>query len=516
MRGLSIVVEDSAHILISSDWKVGVAFVAASEGSRQALGQNIGSIILFSLPSSGCIMSDQPVQTLTLSGASMECFKHFTMRSLFWQVDQLPYKPRNERIRQELRQANGRSGHSDAGHPGEASSNEEEYGDNSGDVDFEMDPDLIAKYLENLQSLCDSVLEHKGYLLFFDKEDGFQLTWIMPSAWSHDSQDACAKPLELLPNFTEHDEPDIIIEQASAWNERFNDWQTGVDIDCQESSGATRNLKVVFEAYLDVKKLLGEILLAHSLISVLNHDDDDLLPNDYFAFSLQGLGNGGRTADLVIVFKSHSRKNRGVLGVFVSLDLFTQNYKVLDWVQSPQAYNDKTSLRKMRDSLTLTRRMRQRRLGPFSVHPRSRGRRARQRIRQKLQQVDGRSGRSDAADQDEASSDEEEYGDNSVYDNFDYPHMCNEQYLFSGCDFEMDRDLDPAQWEPYCDMVECAMEILEKAEGGRVNFAGFHPKVVPFSSLYPDCELVTNRIISSGMPTQFLSGRKSPLKLVYC
>jgi hypothetical protein len=182
-------------------------------------------------------------------------------------------------------------------------------------------------------------------------------------------------------------------------------------------------------------------------------------------------------------------------------------------VQNPRASNDDVSLRKLCNSLTLSRRIRQRRLGPFSVHPRSRGRRARQRQRKGRQRANAKSVQSDSDESSDASFDDEDYGSNPVYDDFDYPYLCEERYFHSGCDFEMDRDVDPSQWEPYCDMVERA---TEEARGGRVNLHGFKPKVVPFSSLYPDCEFVTNRTLSSGLPTRLLAGRNSPLKLVYC
>ncbi|CAJ1912187.1 unnamed protein product [Cylindrotheca closterium] len=141
----------------------------------------------------------------------------------------------------------------------------------------------------------------------------------------------------------------------------------------------------------------------------------------------------------------------GSLGVFVRADLFSGTIQELDWVQGRKVV-DMTSLRAWSNSLALNRRMRHVRAGPFSVNTKGHSR--------------------------------------------DWGRLCQEMAYI---DYDEKDDYDYSFWTEY----------LANPEDKRP------PKRVSLSSIYPDCDLVTNNAITSCLPVSSLQCKDSPIQLIY-
>ena len=317
-------------------------------------------------------------------------------------------------------------------------------------------------------SLCDSVLDHPGFLVCNDEDDGFRLIWVTDSSWRTDTEDTCMRSLEKveLPAFKNPDSPNIVLAVSCSGKETFNDPQTGVTI--QEFADGNEetpkgDLTVAYEAYLSIPNLVFNLLGGRSRLRYLFSEvseEDDGFPD--FAYNLISVNSGGKTMDVVVVIKNRDRV--GCVGVYATIDLFTQQYRENGWVANKQT-KDSKSLRKFCNSLALNYRMRQRKLGPYSVDP---------------------------------------------DDTFSWAsYLCEEKYFYSGFDFDMERDLDPNEWQPFLDLDK------EVRKGKSGDPASLLPKMIPYSSLYPDCEMASNRTISAVIPAAYLTGRKSPLKILY-
>lgn len=174
------------------------------------------------------------------------------------------------------------------------------------------------------------------------------------------------------------------------------------------------------------------------------------------------------------------RQKPGSLGVFVRVDLFTGRYEEQDWVKS-LCTKDASSLQAWCNTLALNRRMKQIRAGPYSIEAKH---------------------------------------------CIDWGRLSKESYF--DCDEE--DDFTPSVWREY---VENQKNITTKKP----------PKFLSLSSLYPDCDLVTNKAITGTcqetikrlelieffnpslkaciflfaacLPVASLQCKKSPIQLVY-
>jgi hypothetical protein len=146
------------------------------------------------------------------------------------------------------------------------------------------------------------------------------------------------------------------------------------------------------------------------------------------------------------------KQKSGSLGVFVLVDLFTGRFQERDWVKN-LGTKDTSSLRSWCNALALNRRMRQVRAGPYSIE---------------------------------------------VKHSIDWGRLCQESYF----DLDEEDDITPSVWREY---VESAESILTRKP----------PKFISLSSLYPDCDLVTNKAITSCLPVASLQCKNSPSQLVY-
>jgi hypothetical protein len=112
---------------------------------------------------------------------------------------------------------------------------------------------------------------------------------------------------------------------------------------------------------------------------------------------------------------------------------------------------DFSSLRSWCNALALNRRMRQVRTGPYSIEAKH---------------------------------------------SIDWGRLCKEFF-----DQDEEDDFTPAIWKPYVDSTTLSTKKP--------------PKLISLQSLYPDCDLVTNKAVTSKTPVSSIRTRKAPIQLVY-
>ena len=408
-----------ATFLTSSDAKLGVAYLRAHRDNP------LGTMVLYALPHGQ--QEHQPVQSCRWTGIPMSSHK-FTNRNLLWHVNTLPVQARKENL-----PVNNKSTHS--------------------------------------SFICDSVLLCPGYLVCNDQGNGIRLIWVVDAAFRAKTADACLKPVQKLSSMDKCATIPTMVHVVNDTNnsdlhvsrtEQFNNRQTGEAV---QSNGEfeTGGLCIAFEAYLSISQVILNLLegrpaLKKRLFTGL--PEGSVLPSDYY-YNLLSVNNDGRTVDLVIVIPNNN--GIGSVAVFVRVDIFTQHYHEVSWRNNPK----KVALNELQegcDLQALNYRMKQRKLGPYSVHP----------------------------------DDETNWGS----------FLCQEKDFSSGCDFEMERDLDPKHWKPFVDFAQLR---------GQANLQTLSDafKTIPYSSLYPDCDMATNDSVYSLSPTARLSGRRSPLEILY-
>ena len=165
------------------------------------------------------------------------------------------------------------------------------------------------------------------------------------------------------------------------------------------------------------------------------------------------MSRSGRIADIVIAFSR--RKTASSVGFFVKIDLYTGMFFELNWVRSKRE-RDSYSLQKWCNKLSMIRRMKDLRAGPFSVT--------------------------------------EKYS-------FDCGRLCKETLTF---DNDEEDDYSESYWREFVS--------VENTEGTKKCQA---PKLVTLSSLYPCCDIVTNQAIINFEPVMSIRAKDSPIQLVY-
>lgn len=171
-----------------------------------------------------------------------------------------------------------------------------------------------------------------------------------------------------------------------------------------------------------------------------------------FFFSLVSLHNVGRLANLVIAF-ARTKKSCSI-GVFVNIDLFTGCYEELDWVK--EASTDPTAVKKWCDRLAINRRMKHVQAGPYSVTDKS---------------------------------------------TVDWSCIVKDTKTI---DYDKDDDFNEVVWR---DFVE--------GKGPRNSLHRQVPKFVTLSSLYPDCDVISNEALLKCEPVKSMRARDAPIQLLY-
>ena len=316
-----------------------------------------------------------------------------------------------------------------------------------------------------------------AYMLFNDEDDGFRITWITP----FHSNDEDGKSISLPCHKIKAARNDIITATTddNTWEECLSDPCTGLVHQNEKDGGTTddtsnENIRIAYEVYLHVDALLIDILArrqkSSSLFKMSPYQSDTVVFIPNFYYNLISVSEDGLNATIVIVFSnkekmmmqsssSNSSNNKkklpASLGVVISFGIFTQSYDELKWFQNPSCYDD-VSMKRWCNSLALNWRMKECGVGVFCLESQS------------------------------------PFMDNWV----GTTHERN-------TDEDLEDDYNEDIWRKYC------------SEKSDTTTTTPPPKDISMSSLYPHCDVITNRAVYDAIPVKRISCRKSSIDLVY-
>lgn len=370
----------------------------------------MGTLVLFRLPTRGDTCQSDVVQSYKCSNVRIGGRKAFTMRNLMWETNCIPYRP--------------------------------------------------CKYSN---ALCSSVLHLPGFLFLNDEDDGFRLTWVILAEWKqHVNDDANVAPLTPSPLSITPSRCDIITKSDEVvWEKVLTNRYTGQPRQGSEVPSCA-SPDIVFEAYLRIDALLDAVLSRRR--DTFGYREN---PSPEFFYNLISI-ESGRFASLVIVFGRHapSSESRRLssVGVFLRVDIFTQSYEEMGWVQHSAA-PEPPFLRKWSNALALNRRMKAKGVGPFC------------------------SG----------------IGSDPTIDRL----YLTKLYIDGSNEYNVSSDASPEIWSRY---VASTKTLKEKKASGTPNFG---PKPVSGTSLFQNCELITNDAVRSAKPVASIKCRSLQTQFVY-
>jgi len=205
---------------------------------------------------------------------------------------------------------------------------------------------------EGNSRLCDSVMEGPSFLFLIDEEDGYRLTWITDTGWKEQQlKNRCVQQLwNKNENETEKKRKGTVVRSTSdthivvsvtrtdaGW-ERFKNSPGRFEVLNDEGKeGSPKNtrqndqLDISFTAFFSATALLHSILTRRpSLVQPRFDSSCAKIPN--YAYHLIGLSQGGRSADILIVF-SVGPIGKGCIGIYLEVCLLTSDYREKEFIR---------------------------------------------------------------------------------------------------------------------------------------------------------------------------------------
>ena len=344
----------------------------------------------------------------------------------------------------------------------------------------------------SLSSLLFDTNVSSAYMLFNDEDDGFRITWIQ--SFKEEASDCTSAvkciPLPLHKIQAVRNDIVTVTDEHETWEACLSDPRTGLihqsDNDAADSLHHTttkecpsHQLNIDFEVYLHIDALLIDILTrrqqSSSMFQMSPYQSDMVrfIPNFYY--NLISVSGDGLDVILVIVFSnkekmimqsssqtnaSSKKKLPAALGVVIKFSLFNQSYDELRWVQHPSC-DDDSSMKQWCNSLALNWRMKECGVGVFCL---------------------------------EQST------------------LKNDTWKCETHERNVDEDLED---DYNCDLWSEYVIHKEEAKLSKNRQAVAPPKDISMSSLYPHCDVITNRAVYDAIPVKKISSRKSPTELIY-
>jgi hypothetical protein len=169
-------------------------------------------------------------------------------------------------------------------------------------------------------------------------------------------------------------------------------------------------------------------------------------------FAVISMHNAGRVVNVVITFARP--KKACSIGIFVNIDLFTGRYEELDWVIDSS--NNATSVQTWCNRLAINRRMKHLRTGPYASG-------------EKI--------------------------------NVDWSCLVTDT---NAIDYDEGDNYDERFWR----------NLMVEKTCRRAKCRSFS-KVITLSSLYPDCDIVSNEALIRCEPVKLMRSKDAPLQLIY-
>ena len=319
-----------------------------------------------------------------------------------------------------------------------------------------------------------------GYILFNDEKNGYRIFWIEYSPTVRDEEKCTREYIstscprnDIIPTRN-----DIIIKPYQSGVESHRtDIITGLTTTVMESDICTEHeLAIPVEAYLQIDALFSDILCrkkhfistkAPSTETAFTSDRPFSRMPDFF-YNLVSVENA-RSVKIVIAFSNpcfqeqllsgkNNRKVPASLGVLVQLDLFDQSYSELEWLQHPSRQGA-TFLRQWINVLALNHRMKEVGAGPYCV----------QSMRSSTSNL-----------------------------------PCFGVKFHDMNNMEKPQDFDENVWNVFVER-----RLTEK------DCEAEPPHEVSMASLYPFCDLISNRAVTNCIPLTNISCSRCPLELRY-
>jgi hypothetical protein len=316
---------------------------------------------------------------------------------------------------------------------------------------------IPVQNVEGAAHLCNSFRKAiSGYILFNDEDDGFRISWLATFGMMHRPAKYLHRPCKIRPS-----RQDIIsLPEEKVWETNVSYSATG-QMQPDSSTWDGSHLEVAFEAYLSIDALLRDILDKRKHSSMFRkspYQSDCVRFMPEFCYNLVSVTADRMEITLVLVFSNkekhlHTMKKVPLaMGVFVRINLYDQSYDELQWVCD----NSTRSLKSWCASLVLNWRMKERRVGVFCA---------------------------------DLSTTTDKYA-NWVCPT--HEHNSNQ---------DLHDDINVTLWNDYA---------LRNNRGKVMT-----PKSICLGSLYPSCDIVSNRAVQTAVPLTKLTSRHSPVEVVY-
>lgn len=299
-----------------------------------------------------------------------------------------------------------------------------------------------------------------AYMLFNDEDDGYRISWITPfSQVSWQSSEFQHISRTIRPSRSDI----VYVPEEQVWNMNISSSSSGqVHLNLPKYDGCG-GLTVPFELSLNVDALLSDILGRRRRSSMFGkspyqNENDNVCFMPEFCYNLLSVDANSMDVVVIIVFNNrekmmHAQANSpSALGVFVKISLYDQSYDELQWVYS----NANRTLKSWCATLALNWRIKEQRVGIFCT---------------------------------------------SLSDSF--PSWVCDTHEHNGDDDLLD-DVNTEMWTEYATKRRTA----EKKKNLLV------PKAISMSSLFPSCDIVSNRAVQTAVPLTRMTCQ-SPIEIIY-
>jgi hypothetical protein len=531
-----------AELCISSDWRIGIGhvrpIVTSSSSSHHEQQQQMdqssshaGSVVIFPLPAA--VSRPPPIHDDETTGVSkirvlkarhvplaaqVPHGKRTTLRgrNLLWMVDYIP------RCKSQSSPASTFI----------SSSNHNNHNTTNNNADH---PFIVT-----------GIVEQPAYLYLMDDSEGFRLTWIVETGWETTTRQQQHEPVPpALPLFRYQPRSQVLTAPNDIiWTESWSDRQMGCRYEEEDESddddvdgGLEHNkitkpkmkgqLGIAMEARLGVVELLTDILRRHpkwlattkpgsssshkngggggdcdheDIDNVPIHTDDESSPTPKASFSdyqyeLISMTHQGRVGQLLITFCAAKSARNGAtttknpwLGVIVAVDLWKKGrYQVLNFIKTNLSSSSTTATMKNLYNPAVSHRMRELGLGPYCVQ----------------------------------NNDPRNWAELVCRE----PNHIGDDHAVTTL-HDSDKATNPEIWISFLQAMKREQDVDSNENGDdnggvarrrRVQHYQQQPSssYISLSTVYPDCEAVSNHTAIFGLPVMSLKASAAPMELVY-
>jgi hypothetical protein len=307
---------------------------------------------------------------------------------------------------------------------------------------------------------CREARQTPAHLLLNDEDDGYRLTWIVADDYGYHCIEKISTTSTLKTKPVTRQ--DILVED-STWQQQ----QGGTD-----GADDDNRSMVACEGYLSIEALLDDIRARRKEVFYY----EEHIPG--FFYDLVSVEENIIT--VAICFSNRAQRQPQTrpssIAVLVQLDVYDQSYQEIEWAQHGFCPNPER-LRNRSKHFALTRRMKDMRIGPFSVE-------------------------TTVSDKKSSSQDWGFLLDN---DDSNYPALGPvDELIAARAGKKGNAASATAVWREFV-----------KLDAQQQQFENRFHKSIAMAALYPDCDVLSNAAVRWEVPAQKLQCRSGTTELVY-